>query len=157
MEFRYTEIQNLEESLKELVSEYNNCRLLVVDSEDNARIVAESREEMEERNLFGYFDRICSLKWDYNEGDRIVKISVHFHEDRLENEFCFRSSGNNWTKMSELSEGLAQVEKVFEEDMNQPSFDFQGINSGSMSGGMFDGLADREFTYEQMFEIVKFE
>jgi len=165
MERRYTTLENLEESLKKLVPELNECRLEVVISEDNARIVGITTEELDERNLRNYVDNVCSIKWEYDEDSPFgrantpgpITMTVHFHENEIENEFEFLSSGGNWTNLGQLSRNLGEIERVFDEEFDLPTFDFAEINSASMSGGFFDGLADREFKYEQIYKVKDFE
>lgn len=159
METRYTSIVDLEESLRRLVPKLEKCRLEVVRVPHQFKVVGDTRKEMKQRNILDIAETGPSIIWerDGTISSPLITMQVVFHENELEKEFMFRSSGNRYTPMGALSETLAEIEEVFTEDLDLATFDFAEIDSASMSGGLFDGLADREFTYEQIFEKAAFE
>lgn len=108
-------------------------------------------DEMRERNVLNRVDEVCTISIDSERSSEdLWFVHVKFHENALEEQFYFRKSGGDWASLKELSPVLGAVEDVFEKVYDIPTFDFASVDSGSLSGGFHDGLADREFVYEQV-------
>jgi len=105
----YSDRGSVARSLSEAVPNYKAATLTVV--ETDAIIIAETREEIEERNLV-ITDDVCTIDWDYDDTTVwwSVKTIIQFHEDQITKRFTYEPSGTGYGGLSALSDSLAHVE-----------------------------------------------
>lgn len=151
----YTDRANLVASLEALREDQpddfrertqaDTIRLDVLDTTE-ARIIAETRESLEDRNLFGRYDQLCTLKL---EGSR---LELAFHENIVDGEFCLSPAGphaidpEQATQPTDLSEALASVLPAVEEAFDIHKWDFSKVNGASIAHG--GHITDYEFTFD---------
>lgn len=153
----YSDVRNLTDTIWEELPRHEKGSISVVES--HAVVDGLTPEEVKRRNITSHLEEICIVSWDYNDLNRrraiLARLQIKFHESKLQSEFAFRSSGGDFTRLQDLSDRLRDVESRIMDEFDVPKFDFHSIDSASMSGGFDDGLADREFTYEQVVEVAK--
>lgn len=153
----YSDIDSLVETLKTVIKRHKDGTVRVVDSE--AVIDGLTITELQERNLVDYSEGICAINW--SGGDSLLgplNVEIRFHENVIRNKFWFNKSGGYYSRLSDLSNELNQIEcrltdevetdREDTESLGLPRPYFAEINSGSLSTDIRDGLADREFKYE---------
>lgn len=150
----YTDRANLVESLTTLhesrattgpLDTRETARLDVLDTTE-ARIIAEERETLEDRNLFGRYDQLFTLKLD---GSR---LELAFHENLVDSEFCLSPAGphaidpEQATQPTDLSETLADLLPAVEEEFDIHKWDFSKVNGASIAHG--GHITDYEFAFD---------
>jgi len=154
MNERYADKRNVVASLREHInsSDEDEGRITVYDTD--TRIVADDRDEMEERNLWNASieridDIICSIDWEVTSfGTQLLELN--FHESELDNEFTLAPAGVNAiapqqaTSPTDLGPRLDEALTTLEEELDA-AFTFQEVSAGSMANG--GHYTDFEFKY----------
>ena len=158
---RYTDMIHVTESIDELIEAANDPgqdghmegKIIVVDA-GMAKVVSETRESLEERNLFGteiepIDDNVCYIEWTLPEiGGLLLELS--FHESEVNRKLELMPAGNRAidadqaTNPTELGPRLRESLQPLVDEYDA-IFTFKGVEAASMSNG--GHYTDFEYEY----------
>ena len=151
MKERYTDTYNIVESLRYASEDAEEGRMSVVDA-DQCRVVNETKEGLESRNLFDYVDHLFTIKWENNRLNNSIKLELHFHQLLVDEEFTLNPAGKTSmhteqaTQPTDLSSTLDDVLSPMEDEMDIDTWDFCEVSGASIALG--GHITDFEFKYE---------
>lgn len=145
----YSTIPDVVESLEMAVEEYDEGKLAVIDGEQ-AKVVAGTGEELDERNI-SRNPPVCNIVFEQSEIGGFVHLTLSFHQNEVtDGAFRLTPRGANVinadqaTDPRELGERLRRALDPLVEEYDA-IFTFKEVSAASMaSGGHF---TDFEFEY----------
>lgn len=160
MNRRYTDHNHIVESLRACVDAHQDGRLEV--KETDARIVALTLEQMEDRNLVEYVDHLFAIDWEANEffdspRSSGVQLTLHIHEKLVDRGFELHPAGVNAiapkqaTQPTDLGETLNRVLSPVNETLDIDHWDFCKVDGASYAHG--GHITDFEFEYEAFVSL----
>jgi len=150
MKQRYTDTHNIVESLRKASEELDEGRMSVVEA-DQCRVVNETKEDLEHRNLFDYVEHLFTIEWENNQFGG-MKLNLCFHQNLVDNEFTLSPADPNGmhreqaTQPADLSSTLDEVLSPMEDEMKINKWDFCKVVGASVAYG--GHITDFEFKYD---------
>lgn len=119
--------------------------------ESDARMIAITREEMRNRNLYGFSESLFTLEWSKNLFSGRLHLKIHFHEKHVEGTFELTPRGPSaitspGTDVTELCPSFADALQSLEESFGVEEWDFCSVDAGSIGQG--GRPCSFEFTYD---------
>lgn len=150
---RISSLTNLGESISELEQSHDHWELEIIDTHDNAKVVANTKEEIKDRNLRQYSDYVCRL-----ESDHHGMLTLSFHEKLLEERIWVDPIGTRGIGVGNqqcpdprtLGSTLKDVVGGIESHREIIGYDISKINAGSIANG--GHLTSYEVTYDLILD-----
>ena len=146
MEFFYTTVEDVAQSVEQLRQREHNWEMEVWDND--AKAVALTKDEARNRNILGYGECVCRLKARPN-------VELHFHEKHVREapeafELCPAGTDAiapvQATQPDAFSSQLRAVTQRLQDHFDFDTWQFAGVEAKSMSNG--GHFTDFEFEYE---------
>lgn len=146
---RVSSLTNLTESIDKIDNSHKRWELEIIDSHDDAKVVAIANDELKDRNLREYSDHVGRLEYDSTG-----IMTFHFHENALDgrvwiNPIGHRAIGVGNTQCSDprtLGPIVKDVIDGIEAYSDIIGYDISKISAGSIANG--GHLTSYEITYD---------